>query len=42
MYLVSPTGEEKEEQSKKRKMKMKNKKEKDHTLVPSFVILTSC
>ena len=43
MYLVSPTGEEKEKQSMKRKTK-KNKEEmkKTSNMVPSYVILTSC
>jgi hypothetical protein len=41
--LVSPIGEVKGEQSKKRKTrKKKEEMKKDHTLVPSFVILTSC
>ena len=46
MYLVSQFGEEKEKSSKKRKTKKKKKKKKemkkDHTLVPSYFILTSC
>jgi hypothetical protein len=41
MYLVSPIGEEKEKQTKKRKTKKKNEMKKDHTLVPSYFILTS-
>ena len=42
MSLVSPIGEEKEKQSKKTKTKKKKEEmKKDHSLVPSFLILTA-
>ena len=40
MSLVSPIGEEKGEQTKKTKKKEEEMK-KDHSLVPSFLILTA-